>query len=185
MVLDFAMRPLFTYLRTRTATTAVFAGPQDWGNNDDGGSPLSARIDRAAGEFAALLQGTQPQQKPAALESLPFEQLLAGISRAGPDLRRLTRLNYSSLRVVVRDMKCPVDSIDLIMSERSGVEIDYCPQCRGVWLDRGELDKILDRAAETMGPGSPPLPPPPAPPRDRRAARPHSAAALQPGPAPG
>ena len=58
-------------------------------------------------------------------------------------------------------MKCPVDSIDLIMSERSGVEIDYCPQCRGVWLDRGELDKILDRVAETMGPGvaAPPLPP--------------------------
>ncbi|MBT2513769.1 zf-TFIIB domain-containing protein [Arthrobacter sp. ISL-30] len=42
-------------------------------------------------------------------------------------------------------MKCPVDSNDLIMSERSGVEIDYCPQCRGVWLDRGELDKIIDR----------------------------------------
>ena len=80
MVLDFAMRPLFTYLRTRTANTAVFAGPQDWGNNDDGGSPLSARIDRAAGEFVGLLQGTQPQQKQAALESLPFEQLLAGIS---------------------------------------------------------------------------------------------------------
>lgn len=58
-------------------------------------------------------------------------------------------------------MKCPVDSIDLIMSERGGVEIDYCPQCRGVWLDRGELDKILDRAAETMGPSvsAPPLPP--------------------------
>ena len=80
MVLDFAMRPLFTYLRTRTANTAVFAGPQDWGNNDDGGSPLSARIDRAAGEFVGLLQGTQPQQKQATLESLPFEQLLAGIS---------------------------------------------------------------------------------------------------------
>ncbi|MEE2570022.1 zf-TFIIB domain-containing protein [Pseudarthrobacter sp. J64] len=45
-------------------------------------------------------------------------------------------------------MKCPVDSNDLVMSERSGVEIDYCPQCRGVWLDRGELDKILDRAAQ-------------------------------------
>ena len=48
-------------------------------------------------------------------------------------------------------MKCPVDSVDLIMSERSGVEIDYCPQCRGVWLDRGELDKIIDRAAEGFG----------------------------------
>jgi FMN reductase len=80
MVLDFAMRPLFSYLRTRIASTAVFAGPQDWGNNDDGGSPLSTRIDRAAGEFVALLQGAQPQQKQAAPESLPFEQLLAGIS---------------------------------------------------------------------------------------------------------
>jgi FMN reductase len=80
MVLDFAMRPLFTYLRTRTANTAVFAGPQDWGSNDAGGSALSTRIERAAGEFAGLLQGAQPRQKPATLESLPFEQLLAGIS---------------------------------------------------------------------------------------------------------
>ncbi|MCB5274681.1 FMN reductase (NADPH) [Arthrobacter sp. SO5] len=80
MVLDFAMRPLFTYLRTRIAASAVFAGPQDWGNDDDGGSPLSARIDRAAGEFVGLLAGSQPQQRPAALASLPFEQLLAGIS---------------------------------------------------------------------------------------------------------
>ena len=80
MVLDHAMRPLFSYLRTRTAATGVFAGPQDWGNTDDGGSPLSARIERAAAEFAALLTGEQPGRKPAALESLPFEQLLAGIS---------------------------------------------------------------------------------------------------------
>lgn len=43
-------------------------------------------------------------------------------------------------------MKCPTDSATLVMSERSGVEIDYCPECRGVWLDRGELDKIIDRA---------------------------------------
>ena len=45
-------------------------------------------------------------------------------------------------------MKCPtcVNAM-LVMSERQGVEIDYCPQCRGVWLDRGELDKLLDRAA--------------------------------------
>jgi Zn-finger nucleic acid-binding protein len=61
-------------------------------------------------------------------------------------------------------MKCPVDSIDLIMSERSGVEIDYCPQCRGVWLDRGELDKIIDRAAELgSGPAQMPAAAPPAP----------------------
>ena len=44
-------------------------------------------------------------------------------------------------------MPCPVCRVDLVMSERSGVEIDYCPNCRGVWLDRGELDKILERAA--------------------------------------
>jgi len=67
----------------------------------------------------------------------------------------------------VPDMKCPVDSVDLVMSERSGVEIDYCPQCRGVWLDRGELDKIIDRAAELTppAPAAPAAPPPgPVPP---------------------
>ncbi|PNH84028.1 FMN reductase [Arthrobacter sp. AFG20] len=80
MVLDHAMRPLFSYLRTRTAATAVFAGPQDWGNTDDGGTPLSVRIERAAAEFSQLLEGGQPGPKPALLESLPFEQLLAGIS---------------------------------------------------------------------------------------------------------
>ncbi len=44
-------------------------------------------------------------------------------------------------------MKCPIDDIDLVMSDRSGIEIDYCPKCRGVWLDRGELDKIIERSA--------------------------------------
>lgn len=44
-------------------------------------------------------------------------------------------------------MRCPVDDATLVMSSREGVEIDYCPQCRGVWLDRGELDKIIDRSA--------------------------------------
>ena len=43
-------------------------------------------------------------------------------------------------------MLCPVDGETLKMSERSGIEIDYCPKCRGVWLDRGELDKIIERA---------------------------------------
>lgn len=42
-------------------------------------------------------------------------------------------------------MACPVDGSTLTMSERQGIEIDYCPQCRGVWLDRGELDKIIER----------------------------------------
>jgi Zn-finger nucleic acid-binding protein len=43
-------------------------------------------------------------------------------------------------------MNCPVCNVALVMSERQGVEIDYCPQCRGVWLDRGELDKIVERS---------------------------------------
>jgi len=44
-------------------------------------------------------------------------------------------------------MKCPVcTTVNLSMSDRQGVEIDYCPQCRGVWLDRGELDKLIERA---------------------------------------
>ena len=62
-------------------------------------------------------------------------------------------------------MKCPVDGATLAMTERSGVEIDYCPQCRGVWLDRGELDKILARAQapvtlEEPAPAAPPAEPP-------------------------
>ncbi len=43
-------------------------------------------------------------------------------------------------------MKCPIDGATLVISDRSGVEIDYCPECRGVWLDRGELDKIIERS---------------------------------------
>lgn len=52
-------------------------------------------------------------------------------------------------------MKCPTDGATLVMSERSGIEIDYCPDCRGVWLDRGELDKIIDRAASDVAPAAP------------------------------
>ncbi|MDR7097466.1 TFIIB-type zinc ribbon-containing protein [Hydrogenophaga laconesensis] len=49
-------------------------------------------------------------------------------------------------------MKCPTcTDTALVMSDRQGVEIDYCPQCRGVWLDRGELDKLIERSA-TMTP---------------------------------
>jgi Zn-finger nucleic acid-binding protein len=47
------------------------------------------------------------------------------------------------------DMKCPVcPDTELLMTVREGIEIDYCPQCRGVWLDRGELDQIIRRAAQ-------------------------------------
>lgn len=48
-------------------------------------------------------------------------------------------------------MKCPKCNVTLTMSERQGVEIDYCPECRGVWLDRGELDKIIDKSAAPAG----------------------------------
>ena len=51
-------------------------------------------------------------------------------------------------------MKCPIDNTDLHITERQGIEIDYCPKCRGVWLDRGELDKIIDRAAAPAGAGA-------------------------------
>ena len=53
-------------------------------------------------------------------------------------------------------MQCPIDGTRLVMADRNGVEIDYCPQCRGVWLDRGELDKIIERSVQA----SPPPPPP-------------------------
>ena len=49
-------------------------------------------------------------------------------------------------------MKCPLDDSDLVMSERQGIEIDYCPKCRGVWLDRGELDKIIERSGAEEAP---------------------------------
>lgn len=49
-------------------------------------------------------------------------------------------------------MHCPIDNTELIMSDRQGLEIDYCPKCRGVWLDRGELDKIIDRASDAESP---------------------------------
>jgi len=49
-------------------------------------------------------------------------------------------------------MPCPVCAVPLVMSERQGVEIDYCPQCRGVWLDRGELDKIIERGGREATP---------------------------------
>jgi uncharacterized protein len=65
-------------------------------------------------------------------------------------------------------MSCPVCVVPLAMSDRQGIEIDYCPQCRGVWLDRGELDKIIERsetpqAAQQSAPQSapPPLQAPP------------------------
>ena len=53
-------------------------------------------------------------------------------------------------------MQCPTDGATLVMSERSGIEIDYCPTCRGVWLDRGELDKIIERSLSQVAPAPAP-----------------------------
>jgi uncharacterized protein len=56
-------------------------------------------------------------------------------------------------------MRCPADcDTHLVMAERSGIEIDYCPNCRGVWLDRGELDKIIERSAQASASAPPPPP---------------------------
>ena len=49
-------------------------------------------------------------------------------------------------------MQCPVCDVTLSISSREGIEIDFCPQCRGVWLDRGELDKIIERAGTSLAP---------------------------------
>ena len=60
-------------------------------------------------------------------------------------------------------MQCPNDATVLVMSERSGIEIDYCPTCRGVWLDRGELDKIIERDSRDYGQAAPAAQAPAAP----------------------
>lgn len=57
-------------------------------------------------------------------------------------------------------MKCPIDETELMMTERHGVEIDYCPKCRGVWLDRGELDKIIEKST-VSAPSQSTVPPQP------------------------
>ena len=78
-----------------------------------------------------------------------------------PGPRALARDGTGTLR----RMKCPIDDSPLSVSSREGVEIDFCPQCRGVWLDRGELDKIIDRAATAYS--TPPPAPAYSPPDDR------------------
>lgn len=55
-------------------------------------------------------------------------------------------------------MKCPTCAVALVMSERQGIEIDYCPTCRGVWLDRGELDKIIERSQSVRVEAPPAVP---------------------------
>lgn len=61
-------------------------------------------------------------------------------------------------------MPCPRCRVDLVMSDRQGIEIDYCPKCRGVWLDRGELDKVIERSAQYAAAPAPTQDAAPAPP---------------------
>lgn len=51
-----------------------------------------------------------------------------------------------------KGMQCPHCHVPLVMSSRQNIEIDYCPECRGIWLDRGELDKIVERSMEQSAP---------------------------------
>jgi Zn-finger nucleic acid-binding protein len=77
----------------------------------------------------------------------------------------------------VAAMQCPVCHVPLAMSDRQGIEIDYCPQCRGVWLDRGELDKIIERSE----PAAAPVQQQPAPQPQPQQAPPYPQQGHQPG----
>lgn len=79
-------------------------------------------------------------------------------------------------------MQCPTDGTTLTMSERSGIEIDYCPECRGVWLDRGELDKIIERSLTQAPPAPAPAPPQGSYERDRDQRQQHYNERYQGGP---
>jgi len=65
-------------------------------------------------------------------------------------------------------MKCPLCALDLVMADRQGIEIDYCPKCRGIWLDRGEIDKIIERSQALEARAVPPPAPTPAPPVEQQ-----------------
>lgn len=64
-----------------------------------------------------------------------------------PGLREPDRTVAPVTNKEYMSMQCPIDNETLVISSRDGIEIDYCPKCRGVWLDRGELDKIIERAS--------------------------------------
>lgn len=77
LALEYAMRPLFQYLRSAVAPTSVYAGPADWGNGDETVDGLADRTDRAGSEIAALILNQGPVQRPAAAAERSFEELLA------------------------------------------------------------------------------------------------------------
>lgn len=80
LVIDFAMRPLFSYLKTLTVATSVYASPEDWGSEDPAQAPLVLRVAQAAAELAEAVRKSGRKPVGQRLESLPFEQLLANIS---------------------------------------------------------------------------------------------------------
>lgn len=80
LMLDHAMRPLFSYLRARVVSTGVYAGPEDWGAGSAGAPALDQRITRATRELAGMVAGTTTARRPRGPEaSLPFEELLAQV----------------------------------------------------------------------------------------------------------
>lgn len=80
LMLDHAMRPLFSYLRARVVSTGVYAGPEDWGAGSDGAPALDERVTRAAAELAGLVAGTTTARRARGLQaSVPFEELLAQV----------------------------------------------------------------------------------------------------------
>ncbi|EMY34802.1 FMN reductase MsuE [Arthrobacter crystallopoietes BAB-32] len=80
LALDYAIRPLFSYLRARTTQTVVFAAPEDWGSGEGTGSSIERRSDRAAAELVALIQGSSaPETGRGGVESLSFEEILANV----------------------------------------------------------------------------------------------------------
>ena len=74
----------------------------------------------------------------------------------GSDTRSLGAVPSRVRAKEVPSMNCPIDGTPLQMADRQGIEVDYCPTCRGVWLDRGELDKIIERSAAQLPAASPP-----------------------------
>src|SRR5690606_15162352 len=78
---------------------------------------------------------------------LPVQQRLVERGSGRHRIRREKVVAEAEIQQRSLSMQCPIDQTELVMTERQGVEIDYCPKCRGVWLDRGELDKIIERSS--------------------------------------
>jgi uncharacterized protein len=78
------------------------------------------------------------------------------------DVTGVTPLKHEGCR-----MQCPIDGTNLVMTDKQGIEVDYCPKCRGVWMDRGELDKIIERSMQVPNEAPAPQHRPASPSHDR------------------